>query len=417
MLSVLVLSLAAAVEPPVEKVSLQAVIERALARNPSVAVAREEVRRSEALVRQVRAGALPQLYVNGLATHYDANRGLGFNSAGTGVIGKDQGSANLQLTLPLVNAPRWVAWSHGNDNVRVSEISAVETRRQVALAAARAYLSVVTAKRVVEVNHRARTTAQAHLDFAATRLRGGIGNKLDEVRAGQELAAVVAQLEAARASLARAQEGLGVIAAAEEPLDAADDPQFPDTGDVGTALQAAEHERTDIRALRERKGAADRVVRDSWADYLPLLNAVGTPFVTAPSDVVPSRGWSAQLVLSLPLYDGGLRYGLQDERRALAAEARENLDGALRQARAEVRGSFVAMLRADDALNAARDGARLAQEALDLASLAYRAGAVTNLEVIDAERRARDADTTAALAEDSARQARLDLLTASGKFP
>jgi outer membrane protein TolC len=406
------LSIAASIaDVPVERVTLQAAIERALARNPSVAVAREEVRRSEALVRQVRSGALPQLYGYGAYTRFDDNRNAASN-------GKNQLAGSLQLTLPLVNAQRWVQWSHADDNVRVAEISSVEVRRQIAIAVARTYLAVVTSHRVLEVNERARTTAEAHLDFAATRLRGGVGNKLDEVRAGQELATVVAQLEASRASLARAQEGLGVIVAAEHPLDSAGDPQFPETGDVASALDAAETQRTDIRALRERKGAADRVVRDSWADYMPLLNAVATPFLASPAGLIqPEKGWSAQLLLTLPLYDGGLRYGLQDERRSLATEARDTLDGAIRQARAEVRGAFVAMLRADDALRAARDGARLAQQALELASLAYRAGAVTNLEVIDAERRARDAETTAALAEDFARQARLDLLTASGKFP
>lgn len=54
---------------------------------------------------------------------------------------------------------------------------------------------------------------------------------------------------------------------------------------------------------------------------------------------------------------------------------------------------------------------------MDLANVAYRAGATTNLEVIDAERRARDAQVQAVLAEDAARQARLDLLLASGSFP
>ena len=75
------------------------------------------------------------------------------------------------------------------------------------------------------------------------------------------------------------------------------------------------------------------------------------------------------------------------------------------------------MLRADQALTAARDAARLAQRAMELANIAYQAGATTNLEVIDAARSARDADTAAAQAEDLARQARLDLLVASGRFP
>jgi outer membrane protein TolC len=42
---------------------------------------------------------------------------------------------------------------------------------------------------------------------------------------------------------------------------------------------------------------------------------------------------------------------------------------------------------------------------------------VTNLEVIDAERRARDAALAAVIAEDAVRQNRLDLLAAAGRFP
>ncbi len=401
-------------EEAVERITLPAAIERALARNPTVAVAAEEVRRSEALVREVRAGALPTLNGYGTYTRLDTERRQGT----TIVTPQGQLDLNVQLALPLVNTQRWVQWSHAGDQVKVAELTAVDTRRQVALAVARAYLGVVTQHTVLEVNERARLTAKAHVEFATTRLRGGVGNKLDEVRAGQELASVVAQLEGARATLARAQETLGVLVAAERPLDTGLELTLPEAGPLQKAIDVMESSRPDLRALRERKEAADRVLRDSWADYMPLLTAVAEPFVNTTATVTaPSSGWQAQLLLTVPFYDGGLRYGLHDERRALAAQARENLDGALRQARAEVRGAFTALLRADDALQAARDGARLGQEALQLASLAYRQGAVTNLEVIDAERRARDAETTVALAEDSARQARLDLLTAAGTFP
>jgi outer membrane protein len=76
-----------------------------------------------------------------------------------------------------------------------------------------------------------------------------------------------------------------------------------------------------------------------------------------------------------------------------------------------------AIRRADEALRSAQAAADLAHQGLDLANLAYRAGATTNIEVIDAERRARDADSAAVIAEDNVRQARLDLLVAAGQFP
>jgi len=82
-----------------------------------------------------------------------------------------------------------------------------------------------------------------------------------------------------------------------------------------------------------------------------------------------------------------------------------------------VRAAFDGMVHADKALIAARAAADLARRALELANVAYKAGATSNLEVIDASRESRAADTAAAQSEDLARQARLDLLAASGRFP
>jgi outer membrane protein TolC len=54
---------------------------------------------------------------------------------------------------------------------------------------------------------------------------------------------------------------------------------------------------------------------------------------------------------------------------------------------------------------------------LRITDVAFREGATTNIEVIDAQRGARDADTTAATAEDAVRRAQLELLVATGLFP
>ena len=208
-----------------------------------------------------------------------------------------------------------------------------------------------------------------------------------------------------------------MIVAAEGPIDALEPPNLEERGSVTDALAAAER-RPDVRAAQSRRDAAHRVTRDSYTDYLPLLNAIFQPFYQdPPSLTVPKTGWQGQLVLSLPLFDGGLRYGQRRERSAIEQQARAQLEGTLRQARSEVRVAFGAVREADRSLASAKEAAALAKEALGLATTAYRAGAATNLELIDAERHARDADTQAALAEDTARQARLELLVASGHFP
>jgi outer membrane protein len=406
-----------------EKVTLAAAVQRALQRNPSVSIAAQEIERADALITQARAGWLPVLTGNGLWTHLDNDRVIRTTDANgverqNRVAAANQLAGNVQLTVPLVAAPGWTATGRAKSAKRTAEASATDIRRQVAQSTARAFITVVAEHRLVAASETARDTAKAHYDYAHTRLQGGIGRAIDEVRAQQDLATVETQLQANLARLAVAREALGVLVGTDAPVDAVDEVDLPAPPSMSDAVAGARTHRTDVRLLDMRVASAKRAAGDIWAYYMPYLAAVGTPFVQQPATLLqPQFGWQAQLVLTLPIFDGGLRTGISRERDAVLAEARSNLEAGLRQAQAEIRANFEAMIRADLALTSARDAARLARRAMDLANLAYKAGATTNLEVIDAARSTRDADTAAAQAEDLSRQARLDLLVASGRFP
>jgi len=400
--------------PPLDKVTLADAVARAVAQNPSVAVATSQIERAGALVQQARAGWLPTLTGNGLVNHLDADRI--FNDRV--VAASNQMTGNLLLTVPLVSAPAWAATRRARSGERIAEASAADVRRQIAQATARAYLLVVAQHRLVASSETARDTAKAHYDFAHARLAGGVGHSIDEVRAQQDLATIEIQLQANLVALTRTREALGVLVAAPGPIDASDDVTLGAVPSMTEAMESIRTTRTDLRLLDVRVRSSKNAADDVWSYYMPYLAVIGQPFVQHPPTLLqPTTGWQAQLVLTLPLYDGGLRGGITRERNAALAESRLNLDAGLRQAQAELRIGFDTMLRADQALASAREASRLAHRAYDLATTAYRAGATSNLEVIDAARRARDADTATAQAEDTSRQARLDLLVASGRFP
>jgi outer membrane protein TolC len=377
-------------------------------------VAEQEILRAEALSRQVRATWLPTLNANGTYTRLDSDRELN----GRVILSANQLSANVVLNVPLIAPRQWALHARSKENVGVAKAAALDARREVALAAAKAYLMVIAQRRVLSSAQRALSTAKAHEEFASTRFRGGVGNRLDSVRASQERASAEVRVKTQLTSLARAQEALGVIVGEEGAVDAAVDPALVSPPSVEAALSEASTRRADIAEERERVEVARKSVRDSWVDYLPVLSAIAQPFYQNPATFTqPTTGWQAQLVLTVPLFDGGARYAAADERQASEAQARARLEGALRQARAEVRTAFESMRRADEALASAREAAKLGREALELAQLAYRAGATSNIEVVDAERRAHEAETAAAVAEDASRQARLDLLAACGRLP
>jgi outer membrane protein TolC len=335
-----------------------------------------------------------------------------------GIVSQPQTGLLLQATLavPIVVPKSWAQWSQSKDLLRASQTSSADVRRVVAVGVARAYLAIVAQKRVIEAATRARDTDKAHFDFAHQRYVGGVGNRIDEVRAQQQLSSDEANVEVQLSVLAREREVLGVLVGVGGPLDA-EEPNLQATNDPARALEEADR-RTDVQTGKARLSAAEHVVHDDWTDYSPYLTGSFSPFFADPGTInTPTTGWQAQLVLTIPFYDGGLRYAQQKERAASRHEALAQLEATLRQARSEVRAAFEELRHADAALEAARRASDLARRGLDLAQIAYRAGATTNLEVIDAERTARDSETAVAVAEDGARQARLDLLAATGRFP
>jgi len=403
--------------PPMERVTFDEAVRRSLARSVATQVSLQEIRRAEGLLSEARSGSLPNLVANGIYTRLDADRQLSGDPPRV-ILSKDQIFANAVATVPLIVPNKWAQWSHGEDTLDVAKASDAEVRRQTAVTAARAYLSIVAEKRVLDATVRARDTARAHYVFSRTRREGGVGNRVDEVRAEQELATDEARLYVSLAALLRAQEALGTIAGADGPLDSAEEPVFPPAPSMAEAARDAEQRREDVRAAQLRAAAAQHVSRDSWLDYLPTLLGTFQPFYQGPPTLTqPRKGWQAQLLLSITIYDGGTRTGQAKERDAATEEARQQLEGLLRQARSEVRVAYDSLQKADAALSESRRAALRAEEALQLADRAYQAGATGNLEVIDAQRRARDAETDAAVAEDAVRQSRLDLLAATGHFP
>jgi outer membrane protein TolC len=399
--------------PKIVRVTWQQALDRAAARNPSAYVAQQEIARADALVREARAGWLPVFTGNGSYVRLDSARTF----AGTVTTPIGQWNGNLQLTVPLLAPSAWANDWHAQDNRTLATASAADVRRQLATAVGRVYLTVLLQHRQLEVAARARDTALSHYDYAHTRLGLGLGNGVDDARAEQELRTDEAQLKDAETALVRAQSALATLLSEEDLVDVADAFDLANAPAPDTALDSARSRRADVRALEARRTASAHLRRDEWVYYAPSLLAQAQAFKETETALQPGTGWQVAVVLSIPFYDGGMRYGVRREREAVDEEARAQLEAMLRQVSVEVRTTFRVVANADESLRSAREAAAAAITAATLADKSYRGGASTNIEVVDAERRAHDAASAAALAEDAARQARLDLLVATGAFP
>jgi outer membrane protein TolC len=399
--------------PAMERVTFDEAVARAIERNPSAAQAAAQILNADALLRQARAATL--LNVSGGITSTTLNTGVEFD--GTTVVPRSQVTGTIDVAMPLYAPVEWARKTQAQDQQTIAQLNAAEVRRQIAFAAADTYLAIIGNRRIVEANQRAVDVAQAHYDFAHTQQVAGAGSLLNELRAQQQLSSDQVLLEGSRLVLYRTQEALGVLMAADGPADAVDEPTFevPPVDDSPSVLVQA---RPDLRLFAAQERAATRVVNDSVKDRLPSLQGIFEPAITYPSQFfTPDKSWRAILQVSVPIFDSGQRSGLKQEREASLAATKATFTGGVTQARSEVRAARESIRIAERALASARAGADQARRVVEIVDISFRAGASTNIEVVDAQRASRDADYAVAVAEDTLLRAKLDLLTALGRFP
>ena len=411
-LSILLVAANSALAQPLERLTFQQAIDRAVANNPTVARATEGIMRAEALLQQVRASSLPNLSLTSAVNFTNPVRFEVEGRSATVVPGIQTQTTPL-LGVPILTPVAWAQRNQAGDQVVVAQQNEKDVRRQVAIAAGQTYLAIIARRRVLDLNSRARDNARAHYEFANQRFQGGIGSRLNMLRAEQEMLSDDTRVEEALLVIQQSQEALGVLVGAPGPVDAIDYPSFNIPDELGQLTN-----RTDIQLILAREAAAQRVYSDSWKDRLPSLNAAFTPTLLEPSGLFAKQfSWRAQVLFAVPLLDSGFRAGEKAQRLADLNSIKFERANLERQAASDIRIARDAVASTTRAFVQAQAAANRANQVVMITDVAFREGASTNIEVLDAQRQARDVETQAAIAEDALKRAQLDLLVALGRFP
>ena len=392
----------------IERITFQEAIDRAARNNPSVAQATAGIMRAEAILQQVRSSSLPSL---ALTTTTNVTNPVKFG--GQSVIPAVQTQTTPNLGVPILTPVAWAQRNQAGDQIAVAQQNEKDVRRQIAVATGQTYLAIIARRRVLDLNTRSRDNARAHYEFANQRFQGGIGSRLNMLRAEQEMLSDETRVEEALLAIQQSQEALGVLVGADGPVDAVDYPVFQIPDELGQVTN-----RPDIQLIFARERAAERVYSDSWKDRLPSLNAAFTPSLLEPSGLFAKTfSWRAQVLFALPLFDSGLRNGEKAQRLADLNTIRFERSNLERQAASEIRVARDAVASTTRAFAQAQQAADRANQVVQITDVAFREGASTNIEVLDAQRQARDVETQATIAEDALKRAQLDLLVALGRFP
>lgn len=308
-----------------------------------------------------------------------------------------------------------------------ADVLAEEAARQTVLHSViaevvRARTQISTRRRAAELARDTRDSWSRSLETIDRRFRSGLATALELRLARENLASANAAVVLAEQQEAQARLGLDVLLGRRPgtgpALEALLAP-LPEVTPVPLGLPAALLDRRpDLRQAEMRFTAATARVGVAVANLFPRLSLSGTAGANADglSDLVSSDAFVFNLIsnLAAPLFDAGQRRA-----NVVAAEARAE------QAAAAYAGTILRALReVEDALirdNAARD--RLthlevqvteARAAKDIAEARYLRGVLPLLQLLESERRLRQAENTLVNAQGDTWGTRVDLFLALG---
>jgi outer membrane protein TolC len=159
-----------------------------------------------------------------------------------------------------------------------------------------------------------------------------------------------------------------------------------------------------VEAARARVDAAQAQIKSAWARFLPQLHANGSLFARDVAYPTGERaGWQVSVELTVPLYDGGLRYGKLRHAKAALRTAETTLRAEQLNIMREVADAHRDLRVARQRITMAKVRRELATDAAASAKRSYDAGIATMLDVLDANDKLYQADV--ALANARARVA------------
>lgn len=367
-----------------------------------------EIERARGDERRALAGTLPTLTGTGAVTLQIIRAEIDSIDFATGapttvtVPASPTATASLSLRQPLI-APRvWYGIGTAEKVTEAAEASAEDTQRRLVGRVASAIVAVVTAERIAETNRVGLRAALERLALQKRRLELGSGTKLDVVRFEQDVVAARATLIQGDEDLRRSREALGLALGDATPYGVSRTISINEIeATIGKICKPDSLDsRADIRALTIQRELAERSVTDADLLYSPTADLSST-FTYSSEDLVADKNyaWNIQGILTIPLWDGGARYGIRRSAAAVVRQQEERLDAAKRSARIEVTQAQRAVTVADNALTVAQRARALAAETDRLAQRAFEAGAVTSFDLVDASRRLREAELSLAVRE------------------
>jgi outer membrane protein TolC len=377
----------------------QAVI-TALAQNPTVLQALEEIRRTKGVVIQIRAEALPQIGPGSNWNWTDPNL-----RQTTGVPKPIRNSrSDISYTVTVTGSQLVFNYStfrsiRGTFFQRDSAYFALRNTVDQTIATVKTqFYQVVVNRELIVVQEESVRLLESQLKDQQNRFEAGTVPRFNVLQAQVQLYNQIPQLIAARnayrISVLQLAKTLGIefnptrgIAA---PIRVVGELAYiPRKVDLLAAIEEGKRNRPFLKQQRANVLNAIEQVHVAIGSWLPNVNANGggewesNQFNSSFGDV--SKGWLTTVTGSWPIFDSGMAWGKIQQQRALLSETEIAYDDDVRQVELEIQQAASNLQQNRELIVATEKNVETAAEAVRLAKARLDAGAGTQLDVLNAQ--------------------------------
>jgi outer membrane protein TolC len=417
--------------------TLNQAILTALQRNPTLLNAEQEIKRSRGVIIQVRAQALPQINANANFQWVDPNltgaRVFG-NTTTTPGFTPAAGAASLMEGLPSqvreVRTPLAAATPAPIQNVEQSDISyAISVTGtqlvfngttfnqirgtffqrdgayfsfrnildQLIATVKTQFYQIIVNRDLVKVNEENVRLLEAQLKDQQNRFEAGTVPRFNVLQADVQLHNQIPQLITAQNNLRISKLQLAKTLGLDfqrrrgesPPLEVIGDmPYIPRPIELADAIEMGKQRRPFLKQARANVLNQLQQVRAAAGQWLPNITTTGggewvsSPINSSWHDI--SKGWTALVQGSLPIWDSGAIAGQVIQQRALLSEAKITYDDDVRQVELEIQQAYSNLQQNRELIQSQEKNVELADEALRLAKARLDAGAGVQLDVLNA---------------------------------
>ena len=360
--------------------------------------------------RVALAGLLPTVKADGSFTHQFITTQESLGEGRITIPPQDVFAAMGTATWSFGSPRAWYALGTSKRAIDVAKLDLASTRRTIAESLVSLLIATSAAARTADLNRSSLRAALERVALAEARVRAQHGTELDLGRAREDAEAARQLVVTTDEALRRSREALGVAFGSSVAMSAPNDQNlvaFEKAVATTCRLTPDIEQRPDVAAARARVTLAERTIGDVHRSYLPSASLQSQLAWGSQVLFGPVTQWNVQAVVSVPIWDGGARYGQANDARAAVDQAEAALTAARVQALVNVTQAERAVSVTATSRDVARRRRELAAQVDERTRAAYATGVVTSLELVTSGQALRTAEVNLAVAEFEHAKARV----------